>query len=53
MEQASKTWHPLNGAPLVAQVWAGTEFKDGEPVTKPNPQTTENQPESDTPIHKI
>lgn len=53
MEQASKTWHPLNGAPLVTQVWAGTEFKDGEPVTKPNHQTPENQAESDTPIHKI
>jgi transposase-like protein len=57
IQQASKTWHPLNGAPLVAQVWAGVQFKDGDLATKSshsNPahtHPTETVP--DTPIHKI
>jgi transposase-like protein len=53
MQSASRTWNPLNGAPLVAQVWAGTRFKDGEPVTGPPPQTPIQKPSPNTPIHKI
>ncbi|MDR3108011.1 MAG: transposase, partial [Bifidobacteriaceae bacterium] len=39
MESASRTWHPLNRAPLVAQVWAGVQFKDGQPPDESTPQT--------------
>jgi transposase-like protein len=53
MQSASRAWNPLNGAPLVAQVWAGTRFEDGEPVGEPHPQTPETEPSPNTPTHKI
>jgi transposase-like protein len=52
MESASRTWNPLNGAPLVAQIWAGVKYEDGEPVTSQEPGTPENPAGPNTPNHK-